>query len=124
MQATAKSILTVLVSMSHSGPATATILMQCSAQPGCQQAARVSLNFIDFILLTVSLKQGLRIGMQVRAAIETDMLEVLAPRQLNVGLLAYSPLAGGSLTGKYAAGKADPNARFNLFPGEVLSAAH
>ncbi len=46
-------------------------------------------------------------------------LQVCAPRQCNVGLLAYSPLAGGSLSGKYVT--SDPaalsNARFNLFPG-------
>lgn len=31
----------------------------------------------------------------VRGAFETDLAEVCAPRQCNVGLLAYSPLAGG-----------------------------
>ena len=36
----------------------------------------------------------------------------------NVALLPYSPLAGGVLTGKYAAGKeVAENARLNLFPG-------
>ena len=55
---------------------------------------------------------------QVRAAFETDLLEVCAPRQANVGLLAYSPLAGGSLSGKYSKGTADQSSRFNLFPGE------
>lgn len=37
----------------------------------------------------------------VRGPFETDLVEVCAPRQNNVSLLAYSPLAGGSLTGKY-----------------------
>ena len=43
-------------------------------------------------------------------------MQVCAPRQCNVGLLAYSPLSGGALTGKYIKGS-DPKARFNLFPG-------
>jgi aryl-alcohol dehydrogenase-like predicted oxidoreductase len=34
----------------------------------------------------------------------------------NVGLLVYSPLAFGVLTGKYHLEKQDPNARLNLFP--------
>lgn len=34
----------------------------------------------------------------------------------NVGLLAYSPLAFGVLSGKYLSGEALPNARINLFP--------
>lgn len=36
----------------------------------------------------------------VRGAYETDLAEVCAPRQCDVGLLAYSPLAGGALSGK------------------------
>ena len=35
----------------------------------------------------------------------------------NVGLLAYSPLAGGSLSNKYNNGSAQTGSRFNLFPG-------
>lgn len=34
----------------------------------------------------------------------------------NVGLLAYSPLAFGVLTGKFLTGESYPNARINLFP--------
>ena len=34
----------------------------------------------------------------------------------NVGLLAYSPLAFGVLSGKFLTGEAHPNARINLFP--------
>ena len=57
----------------------------------------------------------------VRSAFDTDLAEVCAPRQSNVGLLAYSPLAGGALSGKYAVeGKATENSRFNLFPGQFL----
>ena len=55
---------------------------------------------------------------QVRSAFETDLAEVCAPRQCNVGLLAYSPLAGGALSGKYIAGGQDhAKSRFNIFPG-------
>jgi len=46
---------------------------------------------------------------------ETDLVETC--RMNNVGLLAYSPLAGGSLSNKYNNGTAQPGARFNLFPG-------
>jgi aryl-alcohol dehydrogenase-like predicted oxidoreductase len=45
----------------------------------------------------------------------TDLAETC--RRHNVGLLAYSPLAGGSLTGKYNRDHVDPKARLNLFPG-------
>jgi aryl-alcohol dehydrogenase-like predicted oxidoreductase len=44
---------------------------------------------------------------------EGDLAEV-AMRE-NIGLLAYSPLANGVLTGKYIEGKAEPNSRLNLF---------
>ena len=50
----------------------------------------------------------------VRTAFETDLAEVCAPRQCNVGLLAYSPLAGGVLSGKYMTGS-DPNWRLLKF---------
>ena len=45
---------------------------------------------------------------------ETDLAEV-ALRE-NVGLLAYSPMAFGVLSGKYIKGKAADNARLKLFP--------
>ena len=35
----------------------------------------------------------------------------------NIGLLAYSPLAGGRLTGKYLKGNRPSNARYTLWPG-------
>lgn len=55
----------------------------------------------------------------VRGSFETDLAEVCAARQANVGLLAYSPLAGGALTGKYIEGGPDTGkARLNLFQGE------
>lgn len=49
-------------------------------------------------------------------------LQVCAPRQCNVSLLAYSPLAGGALSGKYIDGDAKTleKARFSLFKGEPL----
>jgi len=52
----------------------------------------------------------------VRTLFETDLVEVCSPRNMNVGLLAYSPLAGGSLSGKYV-DKTPEGARFSLFPG-------
>lgn len=50
---------------------------------------------------------------------ESDLAEVCAPRQCNVGLLAYSPLAGGSLSGKYISGSPESlsKARFSMFAG-------
>lgn len=55
----------------------------------------------------------------VRGPFETDLAEVCAPRQCNVGLLAYSPLAGGALSGKYITGDEASLAksRFTLFQG-------
>ena len=63
----------------------------------------------------------------MRSAFETDLAEVCALRQCNVGLLAYSPLAGGALSGKYIkGGQGHKNARFNIFPGymERCAAEH
>ncbi|MDO5972840.1 NADP(H)-dependent aldo-keto reductase [Flavivirga jejuensis] len=45
---------------------------------------------------------------------ETDMAEVSLRE--NVGLLAYSPMAFGVLSGKYIKGNAADNARLKLFP--------
>ncbi len=45
---------------------------------------------------------------------ETDMAEVSLRE--NVGLLAYSPLAFGVLSGKYIKGNAGDNSRLTLFP--------
>ena len=45
---------------------------------------------------------------------ETGLSEVC--HYENVGLLAYSPLAFGVLTGKFLTGESLPNARINLFP--------
>lgn len=50
----------------------------------------------------------------VRVPFETDLAETC--RRNSVGLLAYSPLAGGALSGKYI-GNNPEKARFNLFPG-------
>ncbi|KAB1219255.1 Protein tas [Morella rubra] len=48
-----------------------------------------------------------------------DLVEVCHPNNCNIGLLAYSPLAGGSLTGKYIDinSEAARKGRLNLFPG-------
>ncbi|PSC73609.1 aldo-keto reductase-like [Micractinium conductrix] len=57
-------------------------------------------------------------SLAVRGSFETDLAEVCAPRNCNVGLLAYSPLAAGSLSGKYIeGGAAAEKGRFNYFPG-------
>ena len=57
----------------------------------------------------------------MRSDFESGLSEVCSPRHCNVGLLAYSPLAGGILSGKYsdsyAASSAGDNARLNIFPG-------
>ncbi|KAM0884008.1 hypothetical protein ACQ4PT_031248 [Festuca glaucescens] len=55
----------------------------------------------------------------VRCRFEVDLVEVCHPNNCNVGLLAYSPLAGGVLTGKYLdANSGDAKrSRLNLFPG-------
>lgn len=52
-----------------------------------------------------------------RVNFETDLAEVCSKRNANVGLLAYSPLAGGALSGKYMSGNVPEGARFTLFPG-------
>ena len=52
-----------------------------------------------------------------RISIQTGLTEVCSPRHENVGLLAYSPLCGGLLTGKYRDPVASKTARMNLFEG-------
>lgn len=48
-----------------------------------------------------------------------DLVEVCHPNNCNVGLLCYSPLAGGSLSGKYLDlnSEAAKKGRMNIFPG-------
>lgn len=55
----------------------------------------------------------------VRCKFEVDLVEVCHPNNCNIGLLAYSPLAGGALSGKYLNmdSEAAKQGRFNLFPG-------
>jgi aryl-alcohol dehydrogenase-like predicted oxidoreductase len=53
----------------------------------------------------------------VRSDYETGLTEVCSPSNENVGLLAYSPLCGGILTGKYAKADCPPTSRLNLFEG-------
>ncbi|KAG5560341.1 hypothetical protein RHGRI_003590 [Rhododendron griersonianum] len=55
----------------------------------------------------------------VRCKFEIDLVEVCHPNNCNIGLLAYSPLGGGSLTGKYIdiESEAAKRGRLNLFPG-------
>jgi len=51
----------------------------------------------------------------VSRGVDNDLAEVLFRNQMS--LLAYSPLAGGMLSGKYSGGAKPPNARFTLFDG-------
>ncbi|PRQ36591.1 putative aldo/keto reductase, NADP-dependent oxidoreductase domain-containing protein [Rosa chinensis] len=55
----------------------------------------------------------------VRTHFEIDLVEVCLPQHHNIGLLAYSPLSGGALTGKYIDSNSDAarKGRLNLFPG-------
>ena len=50
----------------------------------------------------------------IRREYEVGLSEV--SMQENIGLLAYSPLAGGMLSGKYAPNKSPANSRFALYP--------
>ncbi|ONK79615.1 uncharacterized protein A4U43_C01F8170 [Asparagus officinalis] len=55
----------------------------------------------------------------VRCKFEVDLVEVCHPNNCNIGLLAYSPLGGGTLSGKYLDinSEAAKTGRLNLFPG-------
>eukprot|EP00180_Rhodochaete_pulchella_P000205 Plantae.Rhodophyta-Rhodochaete_pulchella.ctg11426.p1 GENE.Plantae.Rhodophyta-Rhodochaete_pulchella.ctg11426~~Plantae.Rhodophyta-Rhodochaete_pulchella.ctg11426.p1 ORF type:complete len:364 (-),score=45.75 Plantae.Rhodophyta-Rhodochaete_pulchella.ctg11426:321-1304(-) len=47
---------------------------------------------------------------------EEALVESCSPNHYNIGLLPWSPLGGGRLTGKYADGSAPESARFSKFP--------
>eukprot|EP00951_Prasinocladus_malaysianus_P019738 scaffold160122_cov44-Prasinocladus_malaysianus.AAC.1 len=49
-------------------------------------------------------------------AFETELAEACAPSHYNISLLPWSPLAGGTLSGKYLDGNAPENSRFSLYP--------
>jgi aryl-alcohol dehydrogenase-like predicted oxidoreductase len=51
----------------------------------------------------------------VSRGVDNDLAETLFREQMS--LLAYSPLGGGILTGKYLGGSPPPNSRFALFDG-------
>ncbi|KAL2620979.1 hypothetical protein R1flu_001184 [Riccia fluitans] len=56
----------------------------------------------------------------VRCHFEVDLVEVCDSRHGNIGLLAYSPLAGGTLSGKYVNDQILEESkkwRLNMFPG-------
>ncbi|MQM00875.1 hypothetical protein Taro_033628 [Colocasia esculenta] len=55
----------------------------------------------------------------VRCRFEVDLVEVCHPKNCNIGLLAYSPLGGGTLSGKYLDenSEAARSGRLNLFRG-------
>lgn len=50
-------------------------------------------------------------------AFEGQLVETCAEQNANVPLLAYSPLAGGALTGKYLKENVPQGSRFTMFPG-------
>ncbi|GMH29200.1 hypothetical protein Nepgr_031043 [Nepenthes gracilis] len=54
-----------------------------------------------------------------RCRFEVDLVEICHPNNCNIGLLAFSPLGGGILSGKYldAHSEAAKKGRLNLFPG-------
>jgi aryl-alcohol dehydrogenase-like predicted oxidoreductase len=51
----------------------------------------------------------------VSRGVDNDLAEVLFREKMS--LLAYSPLAGGTLSGKYRGGARPPDARYTLFDG-------
>ena len=51
----------------------------------------------------------------VHRQFETELAETCAPWNFNIGLLAWSPLAGGALSGKYLNGQRPAKARFTIF---------
>lgn len=55
----------------------------------------------------------------VDCSFTVDLVEVCHPNNCNIGLLAYSPLSGGALSGKYLDldSEAAKKGRLNLFPG-------
>jgi aryl-alcohol dehydrogenase-like predicted oxidoreductase len=72
---------------------------------------------IDKLYLFGCLFEGQR--NYVSLVIAVDLLEVCHPKNYNIGLLAYSPLGSGMLSGKYldANSEAAKKGRLNLFPG-------
>lgn len=53
----------------------------------------------------------------VGRSFESELAEACSPANLGLGLLPWSPLAGGALSGKYLSGPPPPGSRFALFPG-------
>uniref|UniRef100_A0A1D1Z169 Protein tas n=1 Tax=Anthurium amnicola TaxID=1678845 RepID=A0A1D1Z169_9ARAE len=55
----------------------------------------------------------------VRCQFEVDLVEVCHPNNCNIGLLAYSPLGGGTLSGKYLDINSEgaKRGRLSIFPG-------
>lgn len=81
-----------------------------------------SFGVMEFIRLSEQLNLPRMISIQnsysliTRGPFETNLSEVCSKAHCNVGLLAYSPLAGGALTGKYDEGDVE-GARLSLFQG-------
>lgn len=77
------------------------------------QEARKALGLTDLKIISIQNSYSTL----VRADFESSLIEVCSPRHENIGLLAYSPLAGGMLTGKYLKEDCPKSSRFNLFTG-------
>ena len=77
------------------------------------QEARKKLGLNDLKIVSIQNSYS----MIVRADFESSLVEVCSPRHENIGLLAYSPLAGGILTGKYMREDCPKTSRLNLFTG-------
>ena len=52
----------------------------------------------------------------VDRSFEGQLVEACAKNNADMPLLAYSPLAGGALSGKYLRGKSPKGSRFTMFP--------
>jgi len=52
----------------------------------------------------------------IHRSFETELAEACAPSHFNIGLLPWTPLAGGALTGKYLNGERPEGARFTTYP--------
>lgn len=80
---------------------------------GVCSMAQLAKHFPDLYPKIVSIQNSY--SLVVRKDYEAGLSE--ACYHHNVGLLAYSPLAGGSLTGKYRSEDTCKDARFKMFPG-------
>ena len=85
----------------------------CSNYSAAQLAAALTLNRTAGLSRMVSVQPPYNL---VQRAIEVDLLPLCESE--NVGVISYSPLAAGFLTGKYRPGASiPPGTRFDVIPG-------